>query len=87
MSEPVPITIYRRHPCELCEDALETIESVAEAAEVSVEIEEIDVDSGPELREQYGEKVPVVFVDGDKQFEVFVDETVLVGALRDASGT
>jgi len=85
MSDPVPITIYRRHPCELCEDALETIESVAEAADVEVAIEQIDVDSDPDLRERYGETVPVVYVDGTKQFEVFVDETVLLGALQDAS--
>jgi len=85
MTEPVSITIYRRHPCELCEDAQETIESVADAAGIPIEIEEIDVDSDGELRERYGEKVPVVYVDGEKQFEVFVDETVLVGALRDAA--
>jgi glutaredoxin len=85
MSEPVSITIYRRHPCELCEDALETIESVADAAEIPVEVEEVDVDSDPELRDQYGDSVPVVFVDGRKQFELFVDENVLVGALQDAA--
>ncbi|MFB6189629.1 MAG: glutaredoxin family protein [Halapricum sp.] len=85
MSESVQITIYRRHPCELCEDAVETIESVADAAEIPVEVEEIDVDDDPDLRERFGDSVPVVFVDGQKQFELFVDETVLVGALRDAA--
>jgi len=87
MPDPVPITIYRRHPCELCEDALEMIESVAEAAAIPIAIEEIDVDSDAELRERYGDSVPVVYVDGEKQFEVFVDETILAGVLRDASGT
>ncbi|QSG15519.1 glutaredoxin family protein [Halapricum desulfuricans] len=85
MSDPVPITVYRRHPCELCTEAIETIESVADSAEVPVDIETVDVDSDPDLREKYGDRVPVVLVDGDTQFEVFVDESVLVGALRDAS--
>jgi glutaredoxin len=84
MSTPVPITVYRRHPCELCEEALETIESVADAAEIPVMIETVDVDGDPDLRERYGDSVPVVFVDGNKQFELSVDETVLVGVLRDA---
>ena len=84
MSDPVPVTIYRRHPCELCEDALETIESVAEAADVEVAIEQIDVDSDADLRERYGDSVPVVFVDGEKQFSIRVDPTILVGVLRDA---
>lgn len=84
MSEPVPITVYRRQPCELCEEALATIESVADAAEIPVAIETVDVDGDPDLQERYGDSVPVVFVDGDKQFELSVDETVLVGVLRDA---
>mgnify|MGYP000557277654 FL=1 len=85
MSDPVPITVYRRHPCQLCTEAIETIESVADSAEIPVELETIDVDSDPGLREKYGDRVPVVHVDSETQFEVFVDETVLVSALRDAS--
>ena len=85
MTDPVPITVYRRQPCELCEEAIETIESTADAAEIAVEIETVDVDSDPDLREQYGDRVPVVAVDGREQFELFVDETELIGVLRDAS--
>ncbi|MEF8883037.1 MAG: glutaredoxin family protein [Halapricum sp.] len=84
MPTPVPITVYRRHPCELCEEAVETIESVADAAEIPVAIETVDVDGDTDLGERYGDSVPVVFVDGNKQFELSVDETVLVGVLRDA---
>ncbi|MCU4718222.1 glutaredoxin family protein [Halapricum hydrolyticum] len=85
MTDPVPITVYRRQPCELCEEAIETIESVASAAEITVEIETVDVDGDPDLRERYGDRVPVVAVDGLERFELFVDETELAGALRDAS--
>lgn len=86
MSDPVPITVYRRERCELCEKAVETIESVAGDAGVSVAIEEVDVDGDPELRERYGERVPVVAVDGAERFQFRVDPTVLVSVLRDATG-
>ncbi len=85
MSAPVSITVYRRHPCELCTEAIETIESVADSAEIPIELETIDVDSDPDLRETYGDRVPVVLVDGETRFEVFVDETVLASTLKDAS--
>ncbi|QSG05135.1 glutaredoxin family protein [Halapricum desulfuricans] len=84
MTDPVPITVYRRHPCELCEEAVETIESAAEEASIPVAIETVDVDSDPALRDRYGDRVPVVAVDGRERFELFVDETELIGALRDA---
>jgi len=85
MSDPVPITVYRRHPCELCTEAIETIESVADSAGIPIELETIDVDDDPDHREQYGNRVPVVLVDGNKQFEVSVDENVLRSVLSDAS--
>lgn len=81
---PVPITVYRREQCSLCEEAIETIESVADEADVAVDIDEVDVDSDPQLREQYGTQVPVVVVDGTEQFQIRVDPTVLVGLLREA---
>jgi prepilin-type processing-associated H-X9-DG protein len=77
--------VYRRERCELCEQAVETVESVAADAGVAVDVDEVDVDDDPDLRERHGERVPVVFVDGAKQFEIRVDPTVLVGVLRDAA--
>lgn len=85
MSEPVPVTVYRREQCELCEVALDTVESVAADADVAVEIETVDVDADPSLADRYGERVPVVFVDGRHEFDIRVDPTVLVGVLREAS--
>lgn len=85
MNDPVPVTVYRRERCELCEQAIDTIESVAADAGVAVEIDEVDVDDDPSLRERHGERVPVVFVDGAKQFEIRVDPTVLISVLRAAA--
>ncbi|GAA0650890.1 glutaredoxin family protein [Salarchaeum japonicum] len=69
----VRVTVYSRADCHLCEDAIETIESVRERVRVDVAIEEVDVDDDPELRAAYGERVPYVFVDGDPAFKFRVD--------------
>lgn len=84
MSEPVTVTVYRRDHCALCEEAIETITAVAGDADIDIAIEQIDVDSDPTLRERYGDRVPVVAVDGTEQCSIRVDPTILVSALRDA---
>ena len=37
-------------------------------------VKEVDVDSDPELVRQFGEQVPVVFIDGKKAFKYRMDE-------------
>jgi glutaredoxin len=39
------------------------------AGDISLRVEEIDVDSAPELKEKYGSKVPVLFLNGRKAFK------------------
>lgn len=85
MSQPVQITVYRREQCDLCEEAIETIESVAGEASIPVDIEEVDVDSDPDLRERYGERIPVVYVEGTREFDLRVDPTILLSVLRAAA--
>lgn len=59
------VVLYVREGCHLCEDARAVVgEACAEAGERYVEQ---DVDSDPALREEYGELVPVVTVDGVRQ--------------------
>ena len=71
----VPVTLYTRADCSLCVVACETIESVAADLDpVTVEIDEVDVDSDPELADEYGERVPYVLVDGHPAFKYEVDE-------------
>ncbi|WP_193365896.1 glutaredoxin family protein, partial [Halorubrum distributum] len=41
---------------------------------VTVELDEVDVDTDPELAEEYGERVPYVLVDGNPAFKYEVDE-------------
>ncbi|QAU13418.1 glutaredoxin family protein [Halorubrum sp. BOL3-1] len=73
--ETVPVTLYTREDCSLCVAARETIASVAADLDgVAVALDEVDVDADPELADEYGERVPYVFVDGDPAFKYEVDE-------------
>ena len=85
MSDAVPIVIYSRDLCSLCEDAEATIRDVAEAEGVPVEIDVVDVDTDRELLEAYGDRVPYVFVDGRRAFKFEVDPERLREQLAAAS--
>lgn len=61
------LTLYTRANCCLCEKMKEVIRKVA--AEIYLEMEEVDVDGAPDLREKYGEEVPVLFINGRKAFK------------------
>jgi len=76
-SDTVPVTVYTREDCSLCEVARETIEEVAEGLDVAIDLETVDVDEDPELAEEYGERVPYVLVDGHPAFKYEVDEREL----------
>ena len=76
MSE-VSVTVYTRENCHLCEEAVETIERVADEKGVELALELVDVDTDDELRETYGERVPYVLLDGSPAFKYRVDEREL----------
>jgi len=56
------VTLYTRPGCHLCDDARVLIQSVC--AELGEEYVEISIDGDPELRQRFGEEIPVTFVDG-----------------------
>jgi hypothetical protein len=64
------LLLYTRKDCCLCEEMREVIRLVA--AGTSLALHEIDVDSAPEIQEQYGSEVPVLFIDGRKAFKYSV---------------
>jgi len=67
------VVVYTRENCHLCAEAIETIERVADSVSRPVDLETVDVDADPDLRERYGERVPYVTVDGRPQFKYRVD--------------
>ncbi len=56
------VTVYSRHGCHLCEDAVKILEGLRE--ELVFELEIIYIDGNPELEKLYGEQVPVTQIDG-----------------------
>ena len=56
------VTLITRSGCHLCADASSQL--VALAAELGFGYDEVDVDADPALRQQHGEHVPVILIDG-----------------------
>ena len=76
--DAVSVTVYTREECSLCETVLDVVERVG--AEYDLALSVVDVDEDPDLREEYGERVPYVFVEGTPKFKYRVSED----AFRDA---
>jgi glutaredoxin len=57
------VTVYSRHGCHLCENAVNTLEGMRE--ELAFTIEVIYIDVNPELERLYGHEVPVIHIDGE----------------------
>ena len=74
------VVLYARPGCHLCDDARAVIE--AARATVVFEFEEVDIESDDALVREYGLRIPVVAVDGEELFEISVDETALLAAVR-----
>ncbi len=66
------IALYTRKDCGLCEEMKEVVRKVA--AEFPLNVKEMDVDSSADLRQQYGNEVPVLFINGRKAFKYRVTE-------------
>ena len=73
------VTLYTRAGCHLCDDALDVVAAACAAS--GSEFELVDIDSQPHLRENYGDKVPVVTVDGAVAGFWRIDKDVLTQAL------
>ena len=74
------LTLYSRKDCCLCEEMKGVVRQVA--GRLPLEIEEVDVDSAPDLQEKYGNEVPVLFINGRKAFKYRVTEGELKKRLR-----
>lgn len=56
------VSIFSRKKCHLCDVAKESIELVQK--EIEFELEIIFIDGKNDLEKQFGEEVPVIFIDG-----------------------
>lgn len=69
------VTLYGKPGCHLCDDARAVVERVREQR--PFELQEVDVSLDPVLHSRYGERIPVVELDGEQLSEFFVDEESL----------
>ena len=68
---PARLQLFTRAGCHLCEIAEETLGRIG--AEAGLVPELVDVDADPELQAEYGDRVPVVLVDGREHSYFTVD--------------
>jgi glutaredoxin len=65
------VTLYGKPGCCLCDEAKEALAAVR--AERPFDLEQVDVSVDPALNRDYGERIPVVAVEGEELFEYHVD--------------
>ena len=66
------VIVYSRKGCHLCEIVKESLVKLHKRG--GFQWREVDVDSDADLRRQYNDQVPVVFINGRKAFKYRMDE-------------
>jgi glutaredoxin len=66
------VIVYSRKGCHLCEIVKESLVKLHKRG--GFDWRDVDVDSDPDLRRQYNDQVPVVFINGRKAFKYRMDE-------------
>jgi hypothetical protein len=73
------VTLYGKAGCHLCDEARSAVLELR--SRVPFELEEVDITLDPVLHRRYGERIPVLALDGEELFEYFVDPESLETAL------
>lgn len=76
----IEFTVYSRIGCHLCEDLLQQLNALQQVHGFT--ILEVDVDSRPQLIEQYGLQVPVVTCGDEQICHYFLDQAAILQALE-----
>jgi glutaredoxin len=71
------VVLYTRAGCCLCDSAREVLDRVRDRHPSALAIEERDIEHDDALFRAYLERIPVVTIDGQETFELFVDEREL----------
>jgi hypothetical protein len=73
------VTLYGKPGCHLCEHARLEIERIR--ADHPFDLEEVDITIDAALNRRYGERIPVLALDGEELFELHIDGDALQKAL------
>ncbi|MGP0064364.1 MAG: glutaredoxin family protein [Isosphaeraceae bacterium] len=79
-TEHLTFTVYSRAQCCCCHKALDVLKE--SQSHSGFAIEEVDIDSDPELAAKYDTEVPVVAVNGKVRFRGVVNPALLERLLR-----
>ncbi len=80
MTGPEPrVTLFTRQQCGLCDTAAAEVARIC--ADAGAAWSAVDIDTDPELRAEYGDRVPVIMVDGREHGFWRVEEDRLRAAL------
>lgn len=79
------VTLYGRPGCHLCSDALALLEDIR-AAGSHFEIDEVNIETDPELHRRFLERIPVIEADGTVLSELLPNRDTLLRSL-DTLGT
>ena len=74
-ASPVPVTIFSRPGCHLCDELKTVVLRVGQS--VPMAVEEIDISSDPVLEDRYGLEIPVLIVAGKKAAKYRISEEEL----------
>jgi hypothetical protein len=80
-SDQPRVTLLTRTACHLCEPVRAVVTEVCSNGGYGWR--EVNVDSDPDLRSEYGDQVPVVLVDGEFLASYRLDADALSAALSD----
>jgi glutaredoxin len=69
------LTLYGKPACHLCHEAREVVKRALLGRPIP--LEEVDITLDPTLFARYGERIPVLELDGEVLFEFVVDEDLL----------
>jgi glutaredoxin len=67
MMKRAQVRLYTRPGCHLCEEMLR--EMLAAACADEYQLEEINIDEDPALKQRYGLKIPVLSINGEEAFK------------------
>ena len=74
------VVLFGKAGCHLCDEARTVVADVR--ARHPFELEEVDVSTDPELHRAYGERIPVLELDGEELFEFHVEADELARRLQ-----
>ncbi len=80
----IGIKIYSRHGCHLCEIAEKTARELQSTYGFSLEVEFID--GSETLEKEFGEKVPVTFINGQPHDYWRIDRERFIKAIETING-